>query len=479
VEDLMLISVALSLALVQQQAPSFNEITIYNQGFALVKEDRVLPLKTGRQTIAIENVAAQIEPSSVGFHSITNKDSFQVLEQNYQFDLISPIAILNKAVGSKIRFIRVLPNATKEILTGTLVSSPTAVVGSAGDGSYQTYNGLVMKTDDGRIVLNPTGEIEVDSIPEGLISRPTLLWDIQASQAGDNTIELSYLTQGMNWNADYVLTLDGGGKSADLQGWVTLTNQAGATFKNTRLKLLAGDVNRAQDRAGGGIRYEAAAPMANKSQFQEQTLFEYHLYTLERPTTLRDKEIKQVSLLEGHGVPYEKKLIIDATRSFGRYYPGEGEVGTGDIKPQVRVEFVNSKASGLGMPLPKGKIKVYQRDNSGAVQMLGEDQIDHTPRDERLSIILGRSFDIVANRKRTNFRQLSPHSVEETFQIEVRNHKDTPETVTVIERPYWNWKITSNSQQYTKLDSDTIQFVLDLKAGETRTVSYTVVTTWE
>lgn len=472
--------IALGLGLAAQAAaPNFNEITIYNQGFALVKEDRMLDLKQGRQTVAIENVAALIEPDSVGFHSITNKDSFNVLEQNYQYDLISPEAILNKAVGSRIRFIRVLPNSSKEVLTGFLLSAPTAVVNAqteGGGGGMETYNGMVIKTDDGRIVLNPTGEIEVDSIPEGLISKPTLLWDIDSRSAGQNTVELSYLTEGMTWNANYVLTLGDAGK-ADLLGWVTLNNSSGATFKNARLKLLAGNVNRAQAapqmKAMGGFGGNAPAP-----QFQEQSLFEYHLYTLQRPTTLRDKETKQISLLEGHNVAVTKRLIVDALQTVGRYYPSEGTVGTGPISPQVRLEFVNSQDNGLGMPLPKGSIKVYQRDNSGSVQMLGEDSIDHTPKDEKISLVVGRSFDVVAERSRTEYHVLGPRSYSETFKIVVRNHKDVDQPVTILERHYGDWTVATTSDPFTKLDSSTMQYVVTVPANGSKTVTYTVTTNW-
>ena len=464
-----------------QSAPSSNEVTIYNQGFALVKELRTLNLQSGRQTVAIEDVAAMIEPDSVGFHSITDESAFNVLEQNYQYDLISPIAILNKAVGHKVTFIRVLPNASKEVLTGTLLSSPTAIVnpGTGGESnvSMQTYNGMVIKTDDGRIVLNPTGEVEVDSIPEGLISRPTLLWDIDSRKSGQDSVELSYITQGMSWNATYVLTLADESK-ADLLGWVTLNNNAGTTFKNTKLKLLAGEVNRPMNFSyarGNVLKSEAPAAAP---QFQEQALFEYHLYTLQRPTTLRDKETKQVSLLEGHGVSYQKKLIVDSLRDIGRYYPSEGEVGTGNISPQVRVEFLNSKENGLGIPLPAGNVKVYSRDSTGSVQMLGEDHINHTPRDEKVSLVVGRSFDVVAERKRTDFHRLSDRSFSETFEITIRNHKDVPADVTVIERHYGTWQITRNSDPFTKVDSDTMQFLATAPPNKSKVITYTVITSW-
>jgi len=475
----MLSAIALGFA-VQAAAStaSGHEITVYNQGFGLVKETRQISLKPGRQTVEVKDVAEQIEPNSVGIKSLTSPDDFHVLEQNYQYDLISIQAILNKSVGQKIRFIRHFDNQ-REVLEGTLISAPYAVVANPNGYSNETYNGMVIKTDDGRIVLNPTGEVEVSSVPEGLISVPTLLWDLQTEKGGQQNIELSYLTKGLNWNADYVLTL-GNQSTADLQGWVTINNQSGATYKDAKLKLLAGDVRRVQPQgygmAGGGARYEAKSE--DQAQFQQESLFEYHLYTLQRPATLNNRETKQISLLQGTGVKFEKKLIIDSLHDMGQYYPSEGEVGTGDLKPLAQIEFVNSKENGLGMPLPKGTVKVYQRDASGSVQMLGEDQIDHTPKDETISLAIGRSFDIVASRKRTNFRRLAPNVVQETFEINVRNRKETADTVHVYERHYGDWKINQKSMDYTKLDAWTMDFVLNLKAGESRTITYTVTTTW-
>lgn len=472
----MFLSLATSLALAQGTTPSLTEVTVYNQGFGFIKEVRQFNLRQGPQQVTVENVASLIEPNSVSIRSLTDAGSFEVLEQNYQFDLISPLAILNKAVGSNVRFIRVLPNGAKETLSGTLISSPTAVVGGQDGG--QTFNGMVIRTDDGRIVLNPTGEIEVSSLPAGLISKPTLLWEIDAARAGANNVELSYLTQGMSWKSDYVLTLDGLG-TADFRGWVTMTNNSGATFEGAKLKLLAGDVQRAQPpRAAGRGGVEMMAESRMDKGFQEEGLFEYHLYTLQRPTTLRNKEMKQISLLEGHGLKVTKKLILDSMMGFGTYYPSEGAVGTGTIKPQVRVEFKNSVEDGLGMPLPMGSVKVYQRDKSGSVQMLGEDNIEHTPKDESVSLVVGRSFDVVGERKRTNFQRLSSNAFRETFEIEVRNRKDTSETVHLLERHYGDWRVSEKNAEFIKLDSNTMQFVLLLKAGESKKVIYTVETRW-
>lgn len=473
----MLTTLALGLVL-QSTAPSFHEVTVYNQGFGLVKETRKLRLRSGRQTVAVQDVAERIEPASVSIKNLRSPDDLNVLEQNYQYDLISTQAILNKSVGQRVRFVRHFGDQ-REVLEGVLVSAPYAIIGTPEGGSQQTYNGMVLKTDDGRIVLNPSGEIEVNAVPAGMISVPTLVWDLESRQEGEQEVELSYLTRGINWSADYVVTL--GEKSmADMLGWVTINNQSGATYKDAKLKLLAGDVQRLQQQyggmgGGGGIRMESAKAADN---FAQQNLFEYHLYTLQRPATVNNRETKQIALLEGNGVKYQRKLILDPLRAYGVYYPSEGEIGAGDLKPQVRIEFVNSKANGLGMPLPKGTVKVYQRDASGSVQMLGEDAIDHTPKDETISLVVGHSFDIVANRKRLNFRRLSPNSFEETFEIEVRNRKDEADTVYLYERHFGDWRVREKSMDFKKLDANTMEFVLNLKSGETRKVTYTVVTTW-
>jgi hypothetical protein len=467
--------ISILAAVLLASGPTQTELTIYNQGFGLVKELRHVTLKAGRQTVAIEDVASLIESSSVGFRSLTNPKGVNILEQNYQYDLINPQAILNKSVGKKVRFIRTIGNQ-RDVLEGTLLSSPTSVVSSPDGRNQSTYNGMVIRTDDNRIVLDPTGEVEVQEVPAGLISKPTLLWDLDAEKAGENTIELSYISQGLSWNADYVVTIDGLGKG-DLQGWVTLNNSSGATWENAKLKLLAGDVHQVP------TPHMAMKAMGRSSGFggggagfAEESLFEYHLYTLERPATVRNHETKQLSLLEGHDIPIQKKLIIDSIT--GRYFPGEGEIGTGDVKPQVRLEFTNDKASGLGMPLPQGKMKVYQRDNSGSVQLLGEDQINHTPRNEKLSLVIGRSFDVVSSRKRTNFTRINDRSVRESFEIEIRNRKETDEQVYVLERHYGDWSIREKSQDFTKLDSETAQFIVDLKPNEVKKVSYTVETRW-
>ena len=464
------------LALSAMLAPGSTEVTVYNQGLGFIKDIRNVHLKKGVQSVAIEDVAQQIDATSVGFKCLNNPGSVSVLEQNYQYDLISPQAILEKSVGKRVRFTRTMGNS-KETVQGILMSSPISVT-NTGNGSQYSYNGLVIKADDGRIILSPQGEIDVLEMPEGLISRPSLLWQLDSDKEQEAKMELSYLTQGLSWTANYVLTVDNDNKG-DIQGWVTLSNQSGLTFNDAKLKLLAGDVNVVRPQVRYGAARGGAGGEALKADaFKEESLFEYHLYTLGRPATVKNKETKQLSLLEGSNIPVRKRIVFDSMAGYQGYYPGEGEVGTGALSPAVKLQFTNDEKSHLGMPMPAGKVRLYQRDASGSLQFLGEDQINHTPRDEKISLNVGRSFDVRADRKRTNFTRLGPSSIRESFQIEVRNRKQEAATIYVYERHWGDWKVTDKSDNFTKEDSNTMVFELNLKAGEVKTVNYTVETKW-
>lgn len=467
-------------------APLSSEVTIYNQDFALIKEQRSLDLKAGIQDVLIEDVAQTIERESVGLRSLTAPGSISVLEQNYRFDLINAEEILNRSVGQEVTLTRLLSGGAKEEIKGILLAPPTTIVDGE-NGQERVYNGLVIKSADGRVLINPTGEITVTKMPEGMVSRPSLVWKLNSAKAGPNKIELSYLAGGMSWSANYVLSLDGAGKVGDLKGWVSLINNSGTAFNEAKLKLLAGEVNREvryryKERAIPASTAEDMSGFERKGMVEEQ-FAEYHLYTSPRPVTIANKEAKQVSLLEGSGVPITKKIILDATAGQGRWRPTEeGSVGSGPIKPLVKIEFRNSEASRLGMPLPAGTIKVFQRDSSGSLQMLGEAAIDHTPKEEKLSLAVGRAFDIVGERKRTAFAWLTKKKprdgTRETFEIEVRNRKDSAETVHVIERAWGQWSITKASTKQEKLDANTFQWVVSLKPKEVRKITYTVETVW-
>lgn len=460
-----------------------TELTVYNGGFALVKDVRSLELERGRQEVTVENVAQMIDPTSVAIRNLTNPNGFTVFEQNYRYDLISVQAILAKVVGGTVFLNRTLPNGQKERIEATLMSAPTTVVGTAEGGNQMTYNGMVLRTNDGRILLNPSGEVEVASIPKDLISRPSLVWDLEARTAGKQDIELSYLTNGISWTASYVFSLDQAGTGGDLRGWVTLNNQSGATYEDAKLKLLAGDVRRVQEatkmmmprRAGGSGAADAAG-------FAEESFADYHLYTLQRPATVRQNEIKQVSLLEGIGVTANRSLVLNVGDGGWQRPESDGYDTRENLKPEIRLAFLNEAKNKLGMPLPAGKIKVYQRDSSGSPQLIGEDQIGHTPKDERIQLTLGTAFDVVGTFKRTNYEAIrsgnTVRGARETFSVQLRNRKDSPERVTVIDRRWGEWKVSRSDLATTKSDAATLQFVVDLRANETKTVTYTVETLW-
>ncbi len=463
----------------QSKSEAGPEVTVYNQGFGVVKELRHLNLNMGVQSVSLSDVPSMIDPTSVGIRSITRPGSFDVLEQNYQYDLVNVEAILNKSVGGQVRLVRHF-GGKLEVLEGTLISSPTAVTtGSDGRPDWQ-YNGMVVKLSDGRLILNPEGEVEVLSMPEGLIPVPSLMWNLDSRSVGDNLVELSYVANGMHWDASYVLTLDSNAGLAALQGWASVNNECGSTFKNATLKLLAGDIHQVQEGRPALRKADvmADAPMSAPAMKEEQ-LFEYHLYTLQRPATIKDKETKQLSLLGSARVPFKKRLIIDALEDYGVYYPSEeSQIGGGNLKPEVRVEFLNNQAAGLGIPMPAGKFRIYQRDASGSVQLLGEDSIQHTPKNEKVSLLVGTSFDIVANRKRLSFHALGARSGREEFQIEVRNRKATTEQVELLERHFYDWKVTKTSDPFTKADANTMHYLVTLKPNEVRKITYTVETKW-
>lgn len=473
----MILSAFVGLAIAQVAGSTGNELTVYNQGFALVKEIRSVDLVQGRQLVSIVDVASQIETNSVGIRSLTDPNAFEVWEQNYQYDLISPIAILNKAVGQPIRFRRVLPNGQVEVLSGTLISSPTAIVGNQQGGSASTYNGMVIRADDGRIVLNPAGEIEVSSLPEGLISKPTLVWDLFAQKAGRQNVELSYLTRGTSWNADYVLTLNGMG-AADLRGWVTMTNNSGATWKDAKLKLLAGDVQRIQQVARGGFGgAREALGAADKAGFQEESLFEYHLYTLNRPTTLADNQTKQVALLGATAVPVTKELLVNGSAHY--YSSGVGEIGQ-KLKAGVYVGFDNRESARLGVPLPKGVVRVYKRDGAGNAQFVGEDRIDHTPRNEKVRLHLGDAFDVTADKKQTDFKRReralnAGYTFESAYELVLRNAKKEAVTVTVREPVPGDWTMLEQNHPHEKVAAGTAQWRIKVPAGGSSTLQYRVL----
>ena len=443
----------------QASAPENVSLTIYNSNFGLVKEVRSVDLHDGMNLLRLDDVATNIEPTTVSLTSLTAPNSLAVREQNYQYDLIDTATILQKSIGKHVKIRQFLPGGAVNTVEGTLLNSlPT---------------GLVIKTAEG-LVLNPSGEIEVAELPSGLISKPSLLWELETDKAGKQRLEVGYQTSGLNWKCDYVAVVNQDDSALDLTSWVTLDNQSGATYKNAALKLLAGDVhtvprNIMPMRAYAGAAMAAMAPPA--PQFQEQSFEEYHLYSLQRHTDVKDKETKQLTLFNADAVKAHKRYVLEVGGN--RFVPMyQNQDGT--MKIQTKLEVVNSEANHLGMPLPKGNVRVYKRDKDGALQFIGEDEIDHTPRDEKIRVLLGNAFDVVGQWQQTNVERVSNTVHRERYQVKLRNHKDLPITVTVIQHAYGYWKIIDASAKSNQRDSHTFEFDVDFPANGEADLTYGV-----
>jgi len=450
------------------------EVTVYNSNLGLIKETRPFTFKEGVNSVQVVDVAAQIDPTSVHFKSLTDPASVSVLEQDFRYDLISPEKILERYIGREIELQRYGLNGERtERIKGTLLS---------------VAGGRVIRVGD-KLVLHPQGEAILPKLPDGLLTKPTLMWLLDARKAGEHQGEISYLTGGLSWNADYVLVVDKDDAKADLNAWVTVVNHSGATYKDAKMKLVAGDVHRAPTRMVDKLAAakREAVLSASVAPMSEQSFFEYHMYSLGRMTTLADNASKQVEMASAAGVPVRKTFTYDGVQGvqwneFGDAAYWDPNYGTSSGKKvAVHFEFNNKKADGLGIPLPKGRLRVYKKDADGSLQLAGEDTLDHTPKDEKVRVKMGESFDMVGERKRVNFRSdVNNRRFEERFEITLRNHKDADAKVTVVEHLYrWsNWKVTDASAKWVKRDAQTIEFpVMVKKDGET-TVTYTVKYSW-
>jgi len=435
-------------------------ITVYNQNFGLVREVRELSqLGAGKVELEFRDVAANIQPETVHIKSLGVAGGLSVLEQNYRYDLLTPQTLLEKYVGKRVRAYRYHEQTGKEdVVDADLLSNADSPV---------------LKIN-GEITFGYPGRLAFPEVPDNLIAKPTLVWLVD-SAAPRQTVEVTYLTQNLNWSADYVLVVDDADKKGDLTGWVTLVNNSGTSYKNAQLKLVAGDVNRVRAPMADMQMRGSLAKSARAEQFQEQGLFEYHLYELQRPTNVLQNEQKQVSLLSAAGVGVNKKLIF-----FGQEYWFRGSYGQvlSNQKVGVYLDIQNSEQNHLGMPLPKGTLRVYKADKSGAKQFVGEDAIDHTPRDEKLRIKMGDAFDVVGDRKQTEWRTLGTCAAESTWEIEIRNHKDTAVEVEDYEPVGGDWTILSSSQPSEKKDASTFTFTIKVPARGSTKVTYKVRVKW-
>jgi hypothetical protein len=450
------------------------DLTIYNQNLSLIREERNISLPDGISSVIIPDIPATIDGTSLHFLSLTDPLGVRVLEQSYQYDLVNQAKLLEKYIGRAVEFIRLNEETKREYkVEGKLLSS--------------SFSGGLVAEIDGKVEINPSGRLVLPSLPEGLILKPQLEWMVETTKPGDHKTEISYLAGSLSWNANYVALLDKSDTRIDMTGWVTLMNNSGTTFKDAGLKLVAGDVNIVKkdfDR----VRVMELAAKAAEPQFTQTELFEYKLYTLQRRTTLRNNETKQIELINGRNVETKKVFIYDGLTDQWRYwlndysYRSQGSFGQqSNQKVGVFVILKNDSKSGLGIPLPKGKVRVYKRDDDGKEQFIGEDQIDHTPKDEEIKLYLGNAFDIVGERAQKDFKSFAGgRVVEETIEIKVRNHKKEQIEVLVYEHPWrWSeWKITNSSIKWEKVDQSTLKFPVQVGKDEESVITYTIRYSW-
>ncbi|NQS97081.1 MAG: DUF4139 domain-containing protein [candidate division Zixibacteria bacterium] len=419
-------------------------LTVFNNDRALVHDIRKIEFQKGIFTYDFTNIPWQIEPTSVRFHA----DKAAILEQNYEFDIVSADKIREKFIGEKIRLFFEDGSMQEGLL------QPSGV------------GGLIIIDEQGGVKIVRTDKLmhyDFPHMPEDFVERPTLVWLLNSTAAGVRKAEVSYLTRGMNWHAEYVSLIEE--KALSFTGWVSIDNRSGETFEEAKLKLIAGDVHMIDKKRVRRAMAQAADIYGAQGdeQFKEKSFFEYHLYTLQRRTTVKNNQIKQISLFPEAKVKYNKTYIYDI-----RY--NASKIG-------VYLVFQNSKDSGLGMALPAGKVMVYQRDEDGSQEFIGEDLIDHTPRDEEVKILMGNAFDLVGERKMLESRQLSRYDREQDIQISLRNHKDTAVEIVVREHLYGYWTIFNNSHDYEKVDANTVEFKVKVpphKPKEELLVKFTV-----
>jgi len=440
-------------------------VTVYNSNLALVRDVRQIHLQSGVFPLRFEDVAASIMPATVHFRSLTDPAKLSVVEQNYEYDLLDPQKLLQKYVGREVTLLQREMDAgsTKWVETKALLLSDN--------------NGPVWKIGND-IVTGMTAEsYRFPDLPENLYSRPTLVWTLDNRGADAQKVEASYLTNNVNWSADYVLTVGRDEKSADLDGWVTLVNNSGTAYRDAKLQLVAGQVHRMPQIGGVAEGAMAKALVANAApQFQQEAFSEYHLYTLGRRTSIQNNETKQISLLTGTNIPVEKYLSVEGQTYYYRNPQGIGNAIPEPVK--VFYRFRNDEKSGLGMPLPAGTVRVYQADSKGGAQFAGEDTINHTPKDERLRIYVGNAFDVVCERKQTDYKKLASNLAEFEYEITLRNHKDSAVTVEVREPVGGDWEVVNSNFKWSKLDASTIGFQIPVDKDGTATLDYRVRVKW-
>ncbi|MCH2161411.1 MAG: DUF4139 domain-containing protein [Phycisphaerales bacterium] len=442
-------------------------------GFGVVKQVREIEMKAGRNEIAFSNVAQFLDPTTVSFTDLTDPRT-RVLEQTFKFDLVSPSKLMERYLDKNVNVVVPDGEGTRAI-SGVLLSS--------------SQGRMVLKTDQGIEILPAAdARVRLDDLPGGFLTKPTLLWLLDAKRDGKHSIRTTYQTGGLSWRADYNLVLNADDTAADLNAWVTLLNLSGMSFPDTNLKLVAGDVQRVQPRRPVKMveRMYAEDTLGAGAGFEEKAFFEYHLYTLPRKTTIDSNSTQQLTLFPAtNGMKIEKELVYEPSRSIGwgrQPHMDPNFIVGGEAKIGVFIAFENTKDNRLGVPLPAGKIRTYKEDPAdGTLEFIGEDLIDHTPRNETVRIKLGNAFDVVGERTRTNFTiEKGRKTMTESFKIEIRNQKDKAQSVTVREHLYrWNtWNITERNLPFKKINSNTVEWSVDVPPEGSKTITYTVVYTW-
>jgi hypothetical protein len=460
-----------SVAAASDQSTSLTDqtdlaVTVYNSNIALIRDVRQLQLPSGTFRLKFMDIAATVNPATVHFRSLTEPEKVGVLEQNYEYDLLEPNKLLNKYVGKEVTLVRsYMENGTtkREEIKATLLAN---------------NNGPVWKIGND-IVTGVYGEsYRFPEVPANLYDRPTLLMSLENSGSHKQSIETSYLANNLSWNADYVLTVGRDDKAADLDGWVTLVNNSGTAFHNAKLQLVAGDLNRLPQRDQyRAMEMVANAPAAKAAGgFVQENFSEYHLYSLGRRTSVEDKETKQISLLEGSGVPVQKLFVVNGQNFYYHNYQNPGS----PLKDSVQVfyKFKNEEKAGLGIPLPGGNLRVYQKDSKGGVLFIGEDHIDHTPKDEFVTVKIGNAFDVVAERKQMDFKKIANTVYEMEFEITLRNHKDIPINVEVNEPIGGDWEILNSTYPAKKTEAFAAQFNVPVKPNGESVLKYRIRVKW-
>jgi len=441
-------------------------VTVYNSDIALVRDTRNLRLGVGTSELHFMDIAATVNPASVHFRSLTDPSRMSVLEQNYEYDLLEPDKLLRKYVGRDVTLVR------RRTENGTTIEDEVQA-------HLLSYNNAPVWRINGEIVTGLSADhIRFPELPGNLYSRPTLIWTLDNRGGTQHRVEASYLAAKLAWSADYVLTVARDDKGADLDGWVTVVNGSGTSFRNAHLQLVAGELNRVRAVFGKAVQDNMAYARATEAvaaPMAQEAFSDYHLYTLERKTTVNNDETKQVSMLNATGFPVRKRYVVDGQPSFYRNaHPG----APAKDAVQLFYELKNEQKLGLGMPMPAGIVRVYQSDSKGGVQFVGEDRIDHTPKDETINLKIGNAFDVTSERKQTDFERIAANVFEFEYEITLKNHKAVPVTVEVNEPIGGTWRMVRSSFEWTKTSAWSAQFAVPIAVDGTSVLRYRMRVTY-